>query len=263
MLSSKQRSFWVLRTLSAVTMLSACNLILDNDPRSLDPGAGGESAVGGHNEAVGGSTSSGRGGTQAESGSPSHERGGEAGAGGEAEAGGRSGAGAPSSGCGAANTSEPGCEPPGTECTPGKTASRSILCGACMTGTQAQTRTCTGAGTWGPWDTSAPCMGVTAACSPGTPETRSVSCPCSGTKTQSRACSATCTWGNWSDTSSCDLTCCSEIVYCDTPDNIAKNRGTWCQKQDADCSSAEVDADCNAIIKDVCGSVVNPLFIEH
>src|ERR1041384_1719638 len=71
MLSSKQRSFWVPRTLSAVTMLSACNLILDNDPRSLGRGAGGE--WGG-----GGSTSSGRGGIEAESGSPSHERGGEA-----------------------------------------------------------------------------------------------------------------------------------------------------------------------------------------
>lgn len=106
-------------------------------------------------------------------------------------------------------------------------------------------------------------MGVTAACSPTAPETRSVACPCSGTKTQSRTCSATCTWGNWSDTSSCDLTCCSKIVYCDTPDDVATNRGTWCQKKDADCSNAEVDADCNASIKDVCGSVVNPLFIEH
>ncbi len=145
----------------------------------------------------------------------------------------------------------------------GTTGSRSVPRGACTTGTQAQTRTCTSAGTWGPWDTSAARLGMTAACSPGTTETRSVSLPLLRHQDADSSLLRNLHLGNWSDTSICDMTCYSKIVYCDTPNDVAKNRGTWCRKNDADCSNAEVDADCNASIKDVCGPAVNPLFIEH
>jgi hypothetical protein len=149
-------------------------------------------------------------------------------------------------------------------CEPGQTGTQMESCGACMTGMRVQSRSCTDACTWGEWGAWGECTGVTAACAAGATESRSVGCPCSGSKNQSRTCSSACSWGGWSDTSSCDLECCSEIVYCNTPDNISPaSRGTWCRRTDPDCSNDEVSADCMQDITMVCGSVVPTLYIQY
>jgi hypothetical protein len=133
-----------------------------------------------------------------------------------------------------------------------------------MTGMQAQSRTCTNSCAWGEWGTWSECAGVTATCTPGATENRSVACPCSGNKNQRRTCSAACGWGGWTDTTSCDFECCSEIVYCNTPDNISPaSRGTWCRRTDADCSNDQVSSDCMEDIGMVCGPVVPELYIQY
>jgi hypothetical protein len=149
-------------------------------------------------------------------------------------------------------------------CEPGQVATQMENCGACMTGTRARSRTCTDACAWGEWGAFGQCTGVTAACTAGATENRSVACPCSGTKTQRRTCSSSCAWGGWTDTSSCNLECCSEIVYCNTPNDISPaSRGTWCRRTDADCTNAQVSSDCMEDITMVCGSVVPTLYIEY
>lgn len=243
------RSHWPLRALGAITLLSACNAILDNDPRALDPGQEGPATTGGVH---GGPDAGGM--TTDPGGAPPR---------GEDEGG---AAGVPSSTGDAGSAGEAGagsCGPVNGGCTPDETSTKATPCGACMTGTRTQTRTCTSSCTGGPWDEGGACTGVTATCTAGMAQTRSVACPCSGTKTQSRTCSTACSWGGWSDTSSCDLECCSEIVYCDTPNDVAANRGTWCRRTDPDCANAEVDSDCKVDIEEVCGPVVTPLFTEY
>jgi hypothetical protein len=149
-------------------------------------------------------------------------------------------------------------------CQPGQTGMQMQNCGACMTGMQTQTRTCTDSCTWGAWGAWSQCTGVTAACTAGATETRSVACPCSGNKSQRRTCSSTCAWGGWTDTSSCNLECCSEIVYCNTPNDISPaSRGTWCRRTDGDCTNAQVSSDCMEDITMVCGSVTPTLYIEY
>ena len=148
-------------------------------------------------------------------------------------------------------------------CEPNELEMRTQACGACMTGMQAQSRTCTNSCEWGEWGAWSQCAGVTAACTAGAIENRSVACPCSGNKNQRRTCSASCSWGGWTDTTSCDLECCSEIVYCNTPDDISPaSRGTWCRRTDADCSNDQVSSDCMEDIGMVCGPVVPELYIQ-
>jgi hypothetical protein len=66
------------------------------------------------------------------------------------------------------------------------------------------------------------------------------------------------------DTSGCDLECCTEIVYCNTPNDISPaSRGTWCRETAAACSNEEVNADCYADADVVCGGVVPELYIQY
>ena len=183
------------------------------------------------------------------------------------------GAGAPSGGLGvggelgsAAQSSggQTSCATEPGACKPDQVGMQTEPCGACLTGTRVRTRTCSSECAWGAWGAWGACTGVTAACTPEASESRSVACPCSGNKTQKRTCSSSCSWGGWTDTSACALGCCSQIVYCNTPDDISPaSRGTWCRSTDPDCSNAQVDSDCMADIVDVCGSVVPQLFIEY
>jgi hypothetical protein len=50
-------------------------------------------------------------------------------------------------------------------------------------------------------------------------------------------------------------------VYCDTPNDVAQNRGTWC-RQNA-CSARQAEGACLEDIRALCGAVVEPLYIEY
>jgi hypothetical protein len=260
---SRNRSHRKLQALSAIVILSACNGLLDNDPRllALDDGSGGEAGErAGENDHMAGAGSeagSTEGGGLNEAGARQAE-GGAGATSGAPGVGGEGGSAAQSSGGQTSCVSEPGA------CMPGEVGMQMEHCGACMTGTRAQTRSCSSSCTWGAWGAWSQCTGVTATCTPGASESRSVGCPCSDTKTQKRTCSSACAWEGWTDTSACDLECCSEIVYCDTPDDISPaSRGTWCRKTDPDCSNAQVDSDCLADVDKICGPVVPQLYIQY
>lgn len=100
-------------------------------------------------------------------------------------------------------------------------------------------------------------------CTPGAPaQTQSVACTTCGSKNQSRSCNAnTCTWGAWTDTSRC-TTCaaCSQVVYCDTPDDVAPNRGTWCKQQA--CSAQQAIDHCDEILQNIGCTRHEPFFFE-
>jgi hypothetical protein len=102
-------------------------------------------------------------------------------------------------------------------------------------------------------------------CEPGSPdETRVVDCPTCGSRSQARSCSAdTCTWGEWRDTSDCTPWCdeCVEIVYCDTPDSVAANRGTWCRQ--LACTPGQALGSCEERIPDTCGTKIEPFLMEY
>jgi hypothetical protein len=264
-LSSKR---WVLGGALLAVALSSCNELLGNDPRTWDPEGGGSGRGAGE---AGKHYAGGEGGA-----APPPIAGGTSGkggtAGGKAGTSGKGGASGAQGGDGgfAADAGEGGNPNAGTpgvmcECEPGGAPLEQLEpCGDCLTGMRRQTRTCTPACTWGPWSGFGECMGVTATCTPGTPQSQSVACPCGGTKTQARSCSSACAWDAWIDTSGCDLECCTEIVYCNTPDNISPaSRGTWCRETAAACSNEEVNADCYADADLVCDGVVPDLYIQY
>jgi hypothetical protein len=265
--------------------LGACNEILDNDPRSWDPsageeagapasagagesgtsGAGGQGGALGKGGAGGKGGASGRGGTTSSGGTAGSGRGGtttgEAGASGAVAVGGETGLAGEG---GDGDASGAGGAPVVCECTPGLTEMNVEPCGDCLTGRRSQTKLCLDDCTWSPFGDFGECTGVTATCSPGTPASQTVPCPCGGTKGQSRSCTDACEWSGWTDTSGCELECCSEIVYCNTPDNISPaSRGTWCRETQSACSNEEVNADCHADIATVCGSLVPELYVEY
>lgn len=272
---------WIVASAAIGMVLSACNEILDNDPRTWDPdageqagapasggalepargGSGGKAGTGGRGGASGGlgGSTSGRDGTAG--GGSGGAATGEAGESGAISAGGEVG----SAGAGGADDAGGVAGSRTCECVPGNTEMNVEACGDCMTGMRAQTKTCAEDCTWGPFGEFGECTGVTALCSPGTPGSQTVACPCGGTKSQSRSCTAACEWSGWSDTSRCDLECCSEIVFCDTPDDISPaSRGTWCrEKQGASCSNDEVNADCHVDVSEVCDSLVPDLYVQY
>ena len=258
---SRNRSHRKLLALGAVAILSACNALLDNDPRFLNEGEGGEAGqrAGGNAHEAGTSSEAG----SAEGGGL-NDGGARPEGGGAGVPSGAPGAGGEAGGAGQAGGGQTGCgtEPPA--CQPAQVSMQTEPCGACMTGMRMRTRSCDGSCSWEAWGAWSQCTGVTATCSPGASESRSVGCPCSDTKSQKRTCSSACSWGDWADTSSCELACCSEIVYCNTPDDIPPaSRGTWCRRTDPDCSNAQVDSDCLADVAPVCGPVVPQLYIQY
>ena len=161
-------------------------------------------------------------------------------------------------------TPVPPCGGGGLVCQGGAQEENSESCGDCGSGVRKQTRTCAADGcSWSAWSAFGACTGEHTECDPDGPaQTQEVACPTCGSKTQSRSCSAsTCTWGAWSDTSACTW-CeeCSKIMYCDTPADIA-NRGTWC-RQEA-CSREQALADCKEDVKNICGAMTQPFFMEY
>lgn len=148
------------------------------------------------------------------------------------------------------------CDAP-DECIPGETQKSSQACGACGKGTQSRERTCSAAQcTWGAWSAWSTCV-EGAACQPGAVNTRSAACSaCGGSKTQQQICTDSCVWGAWTDTSSCDLTCCSTLVYCNASRaaNPVPGRGTWCRTRTATCSAEDVKNDCYRRFVQLCPS---------
>jgi hypothetical protein len=155
------------------------------------------------------------------------------------------------------------CGGSGAICQANEPGVESEACGDCGSGTRTRTRACAADGcSWGEWSAWGACGGEHTACAPGAKETRSAACTTCGSRTQARTCSPdTCTWGAWSDTSACTW-CeqCSEVVYCDTPANIA-NRGTWCRQ--TACSREQALADCKEDVERVCGAFTQPFLMEY
>lgn len=76
-------------------------------------------------------------------------------------------------------------------CMAGQLQKEQRACGACNTGNQARTRSCTPDGCgWGAWSAWSGCTGVTAACTPN----QTTSCS-NGDDCGQRVCSDACTWG--------------------------------------------------------------------
>ncbi|HEX6241442.1 MAG TPA: hypothetical protein VFZ61_11130 [Polyangiales bacterium] len=146
------------------------------------------------------------------------------------------------------NRVEPGMEP----------------CGLCKSGKRQRSRTCAVDGcSWGAWSAWSGCEGEHVECDPNAPApTQSVPCTTCGARTQARTCApATCTWEPWKDVSACSwCDACSEVVYCDTPSNIA-NRGTWCRQKA--CSQPQALANCMEDAQSVCGGITQPFFMEY
>jgi hypothetical protein len=106
------------------------------------------------------------------------------------------------------------------------------------------------------------CDGNGPVCRAGEVMLRTLPCQTCGTKTQSQSCSVdTCAWEPWIDTSACTwCDACSEVVYCDTPSNIA-DRGTWCRQKS--CSREQALANCLEDAQSVCGGAKEPFFMEY
>jgi hypothetical protein len=138
-------------------------------------------------------------------------------------------------------------------------------CGACNSGMRSRTRSCApDRCSWGEWSEWSTCGGQTAACTPSATETRSVACTTCGSRNQKRTCSSSCTWGGWENDGRCSW-CeqCARVVYCDTPNNVAANRGTWCVQEA--CSQEQALDDCkeDARRPDICNGITEPFYMEY
>jgi hypothetical protein len=89
-----------------------------------------------------------------------------------------------------------------------------------------------------------------------------VNCPGCGQKRQTRTCSAnTCTFGAWTDAGSCSwCAACGQVAFCDTPDNVVPNRGTWCKPQNG-CNNDQAWGRCLEILEANSCTVHEPHYI--
>jgi hypothetical protein len=168
---------------------------------------GGSSGLAGNSSGGTGATSGGAGAATGEAGASSGAAGdSSAGAAGAAGAGGTPGGGGTSGGAtggtsggatggtsggatGGTSGGATGCAMPA--CTPNQTETVMQACGACGTGKQSHTRTCSSDGcAWGAWSEWTTCSGVTAACTPG-----ATSACTNGDSCGHRVCGTSCTWG--------------------------------------------------------------------
>jgi len=271
--------------LGAFITSAACNGLLDNNPRELEHvGSGGGGQAGAEageidTTTTGASTSTGTGtGTSAGAGAGAA---GGVGASGTAGAAGQAGAaGAPAADTGptsdsststqttATATSAGGttnvCEGTPSECLPGDSEDEPRPC-ACNLGTQTRPKTCSEGCVWtyGEWSACS----VTPECESGSQD-QVVNCPCGGTKTRTRSCTDACIWSTWTDVTACaDLNCCTELVYCNTPDDIGvpASWGTWCRQKSegSACTADEVVADCMADLGRYDCTLQQELYIEY
>lgn len=144
------------------------------------------------------------------------------------------------------------CSETAGSCTPGMMRTlRSEPCGNCNTGSLAVTQKCDDACMWGP-EIKGTCSGASTECKVGdAPIVETLNCQGCGTRTRTRTCDpATCKLvvSNESACGWCEE--CAVVVYCDTPDEVAPNRGTWCRRGTANCSMVQAEADCR---EDVAG----------
>lgn len=284
---TRERAFQHERSMVRLGIASAlvasafsCNALLGNEPRELAPShtAGGPSGAGSSSRAGGAGPGGGESGAAGQAGAarPGGGRSGESGAGGEGAVDhGMAGASATSHG-GAAGEAGDGadvgtggrapdpCELATAECSNGEVDDAgSVACGHC--GTQAMVRTCLDTCSWGDPVPNGACTGE--GCAPNDTASRAVNCPCGGTKQQSQTCTDACTWGPWVDTTSCDLGCCTSVVYCDTQESQYAaefpGRGTWCRQDTAACSDTEAYADCLAAVDYKCGDITPNLYMEY
>ncbi len=288
-MAARRRAFSKFHVVTVLLTALACNGLLDNDRRaymSASGGAtfsaydarGGARSVGSTEQpragasgadgagAVSGADSSGGAESAGASGGGAAGLGGAAG---EAEAGGpdagAGGARLSGGAAGDAGMSSGGACPTSAECTPGNSQTDTRACGDCMMGQQPIARTCSADCTWGAWKAAGDCK-ISVECSPGTPDSKSVDCPCGGSKTQTRTCSNECKWGAWSDQSKCDTTCCTRVVFCDTPNDLSGipvSRGTWCKRDNGGCTNEEVLADCYVSVSALDCTVHQELYVEY
>lgn len=155
------------------------------------------------------------------------------------------------------------CQNASGGCEPGETSTQQRPCGACGSGVQVRTRSCTKRCQWGKYGGWGGCSDIKAACEPGEIDARTVACTTCGERSQQRTCNAaSCAWSAWTDTSACSW-CeqCAVVMFCDTPDEVARNRGTWC-RQNA-CSPQQALDDCKQDVEGVCGETVEPFFMQY
>ena len=182
--------------LGAVLAAAACNSLLGNSPRELDPattGGGGD-----HNEtsgsAGGEAGAAGHVSTAGSAGVSMNDVGGMTGAAGVSAAG-AAGAETPVSTTGNGTATCTDAQP---ECLPGDSepAVKACACG----GTRTRTKTCSAECTWtfGEWG---PCEGIE--CEPGT-QSAPEACGCDSDRSSTRLCTESCTWG---PPSGCELGC--------------------------------------------------------
>lgn len=164
----------------------------------------------------------------------------------------------------AGGASPTGCAAPKPVCAAGDDATETDTCGNCAKGKKTRTRQCQADCTWSAWSGWSACNNPEE-CVPGTKDgnTQTVGCPCGGSKTQQRTCTDTCTWGAWTDANACDISCCATLMYCDTPDNIATGRGTWCRRKTSACSRDQTIDDCMNILKEQGCARHEPLFYDE
>lgn len=258
----------------------ACNALLGNEPRELAPshsagGGSGKSSSGKAGGAAPGGRENAMAGEAGATARPAGGRPGESGAGGEGgiaqgtagESAGHGGAAGEAGNAGEAGTGgrapDP-CELTTAECSNGDVEDAgSLPCGHC--GSQPLIRRCGDTCTWGEPVASGACAGE--GCAPNDTGTQTVNCPCGGTKNQTRTCTDGCTWGAWTDTTSCDVGCCTSVVYCNTQESSVASeypgRGTWCRQDTTACSDTEAYADCLASADFKCGAVTPSLFMEY
>jgi hypothetical protein len=155
------------------------------------------------------------------------------------------------------------CDNPARECSAGEVDMDRVACGTCGTGTVMTLRTCSNACAWSEPVPMGACADP-AECTPNATGSQMVACPGCGAKTQTHVCSpTTCTFEPWVDASECSWCAdCGELVFCDTPDSVAPDRGTWCRPQNG-CSNQQAWGRCMELRVDKGCELHEPYYIGN
>jgi hypothetical protein len=132
-------------------------------------------------------------------------------------------------------------------CSPGQSQSEKRACGACGTGSQSHTRSCTDQCVWSDWSAYATCGGVTATCTPGQTKSSKRACAACGIgkATDTQTCSTSCTWGGVVAGS-----CVTPSGYCNPGANngyVCRGKGKrewcWVSGSDYECTYGPSDSE--------------------